>query len=85
MYDQNKQEKKMNQIRREKINATLTKLKECVSKLESVKDDEDDARDNLPPNLQNGDAYQQSEECSDALQDAIDGINEAIDELEKIT
>lgn len=75
----------MNQIRREKINATIDKIKECLSEFESIKDDEDDTRNNTPENLQSGEVYQKSEECSDAIQDAIDSINEATDELsEKI-
>ncbi len=75
----------MNQERRERIKKTVIKISECVGELESIKDEEDDSRDNIPENLQGGDAYQQSEDCSDALQDAIDSINEAGEKLGEIT
>jgi len=75
----------MNQERRKRISEAITNIRQNVSKLESIKDDEDDYRENIPENLQSGDAYQRSEECSDALQNAIDSIGEAADELDQIT
>ena len=74
----------MNKIRRKQINIIINKLNACVVELENIKDLEDESRDNMPENLQNGDAYYYSDECSDKLIEAIDSINDVISELDTI-
>ena len=56
----------------------------CSSDLDKIKDEEDDARDNIPENLQSGETYETSEECSDVMSDALDNINDAIENLNGI-
>ena len=74
----------MNQQRRTKTKAVIRRLNECIDDLSTIKEDEDDARDNIPENLQEGEAYHASEECSDKLEDAISWIKDVVDSLETI-
>lgn len=55
--------------------------------IDDVLQDEDDSRDNMPESLQDTDRYVISEGSSEAMQEAIDNLDEAInafadDELE---
>lgn len=74
----------MNAKRRKKIKDVIKRLSDCKDDLESIKEDEDEARDNIPEPLQNGDAYCESEECSDKIGDAISDIKDVVDSLENI-
>lgn len=74
----------MNKKRRQQIQEVIAKLEACDDELTSIKDDEDDARDNMPENLQESEAYCLSEGYSDKIDDAISYIKEATDALEEI-
>ncbi len=75
----------MNNERRKRIKKVITTLSECSSELESIKDDEDDARESMPENLQNSDRYEESENCSDVIGDAISDLDDIVNGLEEIT
>lgn len=77
----------MNNKRRKEIKnciATLHKTNSNVDVvLENLNDilmDEDYYRDNMPENLQGGIRYEESEEASDYLNDAISYLTDALDE-----
>jgi chromosome segregation ATPase len=74
----------MNNKRRQSIKAAIEQLESCAIDLESIKDEEDEYRNNMPENLQASDRYTASEECSDGIESAIDSINEAIEGLGNI-
>lgn len=74
----------MNRKRRKKITDVIESLNNCVSRLEDVKEEEDDSRSEIPENLQNGDSYIFSEECSDKIDDALEDIKGAVSTLEEI-
>ena len=74
----------MNKERRKQISAVIGRLSDCAGDFESIKDEEDESRENIPENLQSGDRYSESEECSGALEDAASGIQEIIDNIENI-
>lgn len=74
----------MNNERRKRIREVITQLNGCSSSLESIRDDEDDSRDSTPENLQNGEVYCFSEECSGKLEDAISDIQGVVENLENI-
>ena len=74
----------MNKERRKEILSVAEELQTCVGTLETIKDAEDEARENLPENFQSGDRYSESEECSDILSDAVDTLTEMIGNLENI-
>ena len=71
----------MNKQRRKLIDKAITKLEEIQTELESVKDDEEEAYDNLPESLQFGDRGEAMSEALDNLESAISGIEEAADYL----
>lgn len=74
----------MNKQRRQKIKEVITQLETCADNLEAVKSDEDEARENIPENLQDGEAYCTSEECSDKIEEAMSDIRAVIENLEDI-
>ncbi len=74
----------MNKTRRKKIDDVKGKLNACISELEVIRDEEDQTRENIPENLQDGEAYCLSEECSDKIDDAISDIQGAVSNLENI-
>lgn len=74
----------MNRERRNRLKEVITRLGACVDDLSSIKDDEDEARENTPENLQGGEAYCVSEEISDKIDDALSDIQEAVNTLEEI-
>ena len=55
-------------------------LRENSNKLEVIRDDEDDAREGI----KNPDHYEESENCSDIIEDAISDLDDVITSLEKI-
>lgn len=74
----------MNRERRKKIKEIANKLRDCSASLSSVKDEEDEARENIPENLQDGEAYCTSEEYSDKIEDAISDLDAVVENLEDI-
>ena len=75
----------MNNERRKRIREAIHDLSIVSSKLESIKDDEDDARAEIPENLESGEIYIESEKSSDIIGDAISELNEITKSLEEIT
>lgn len=74
----------MNKERRTKLKNAIGGLQKCYDDLDSIKYDEDEARENIPENLQGGDAYSESEQCSDTIEDALSDLQGVIDSLESI-
>lgn len=74
----------MNNRRRNQIKEVISQLEACADTLENVKNEEDDARENIPENLQDGEVYCTSEECSDKIEDAISDIRSVINNIEDI-
>jgi cell shape-determining protein MreC len=74
----------MNANRRKRLREILRKLEEAQSEIESVRDDEDEARDNMPESLQESDRYTFSAEASDAMDNAVGNVSEAISAIEEI-
>ena len=77
----------MNNKRRKEIKSCIVALCKTNSNidvvLETLNDilmDEDYYRDNMPENLQGGIRYEESEEASDYLNDAISYLTDALDE-----
>lgn len=68
----------MNNERRGRLRIIKTKLDDLYEQIESVKDDEEYAFDNMPENLQ----YSMRGEES---QDAVDALDEALEKLEEVT
>jgi flagellar biosynthesis chaperone FliJ len=76
----------MNNARRKEILAVAARLADLVSELESVRsdletirDEEQDYLDVMPESFQNGDKGQVSQSAIDNLEQAIDCVNDLID------
>ena len=50
-----------------------------------MKEEEDEARENMPENLWESERYEVSEECSQAMEDALDSLESAASSLSEIT
>lgn len=74
----------MNNARRQRIKTILSQIMALTDTLDNIKDYEDDARGNMPENLENSENYIKSEEYSDAIADAISDIKSAVTTLEEI-
>ena len=48
----------MNKNRRKKISVAVTELQKTLSDLENIKEEEDNARENMPENLENSEKFE---------------------------
>ena len=71
----------MNKERRKKIIDAIYKIEELV---QNILDEEQDAYDNMPENLQESENGMISEDAQESLDSAIDALEEAISYLEEI-
>lgn len=75
----------MNNKKRSKLREANNLLSQAVSLVEIVKDDEQDCLDNTPENFQSSDQYWNMETVVSCLEDAIDDIGSAIENIELAT
>lgn len=68
----------MNKLRRSKLSEAIVHLDSAIQIISDVRDDEQDAMDNIPENLQSSDMYND-------MENAVDTMEDAIDELENIS
>lgn len=71
----------MNRARRSRIDAIVSKLEELSADLGMLRDEEQEALDNVPESLQAGEAGQRMEEAVDTIESAISGVDDAVDHL----
>ena len=74
----------MNKRRRTELNSIIEILEDANSRLETVKDEEQEAHDNLPEGIQYSERGEQMEQYVDSMDEAYDSIQEAIDTLTEI-
>ena len=73
----------MNKKRREQLKMAIKLLDHSSDIVNSVSDEEQNAMDNMPENLQESDRYSDMEDAVDALQDALDSIDEAVSSIQE--
>ena len=73
----------MNKDRRKQIDDVIADLQEIQGTVESIMNNEEEYRDNIPENLQGSERYERAEEACDYLQEAYDGIDDVINSLEE--
>ena len=71
----------MNDKRRSGLKSAIDLLIRASEIVSSVKDDEEDALDNMPENLQASDRYEKMEDAVAALEEAEESIESAIDSI----
>ena len=74
----------MNNTRRKELSRAAEMLREAYSIIESCKDEEQDAYDNLPESFQYGDKGDEMQEYIDQMDEAMESIDEAADTIEEI-
>ena len=72
----------MNNTRRKEISKISSILEDAKLRLSVVIDEEQEALDNMPENLQGSERGCESEEALDSMNDALDSIDSAIEYLD---
>lgn len=72
----------MNNYRRKQIEKLTAQIEEII---ESLRDEEQEAFDNLPESLQSGERGEKMESAIDALDYAADDLQECLDHLSEAT
>lgn len=72
----------MNKIRRKALQEIYDKLSDLQEELETIKDEEDESRENMPENLQGSERYEQSETASGNIDEAMEYLSSACDSIE---
>ena len=67
----------MNKERRKSLREIQSKLDRLGQDLETLKEEEEEYRDNMPENLQESDRYQRADEVCDLLQEALESMDNA--------
>lgn len=71
----------MNKARRASISKIIAAIEAAKSDLEEIRNDEQDAMDNMPESFWESDRYMQMEEAVDNLEQALDDLDGAIDSM----
>lgn len=75
----------MNKARRAQIQRVSDSISNIIAEIETIRDEEDEARESMPENLVGSERYETSEVASDTLQDAIDLLEESVERLSEIS
>ena len=67
----------------ERLEATKDTLADIMAQVDALLDEEQEARDRYPDNLQSSEAYERSDAACDNLSEAVDRLTGAIDGLEE--
>ena len=73
----------MNKTRRKSLVEIASKLEDIKAEIEALRDEEQDYYDNMPENLQGSERGEIAESAVYAMECAMDGIENAIDNLEE--
>lgn len=71
----------MNKERRKQLDKAIAMLDEAKSIIESVRDEEQDAFDNMPESLQAGERGEKMESAISLMDEVIDEIDSSLDNL----
>lgn len=74
----------MNKARKHRLKSVKNQLATALDDINAILDEEDEARENIPENLQTSEQYEVSEEASDVMGNVSDLIQEAINAIEYI-
>ena len=69
----------MNEKRRQRLRGVLRMLSDAEAIVSAASDQESDALDNYPENLQGSERYERTEDAAENLDEALDRIGEARD------
>lgn len=75
----------MNKVRRTQIQRVSDWISNIIAEIETIREEEDEARESMPENLVGSERYETSEVASDTLQDTIDLLEESVERLSEIS
>lgn len=75
----------MNNPRRKKLAKLQEQIEELRMALEEVLEEEQEAFDNMPENLQYSEKGERAEGCISALEDAVSNLEEAVENIDTAT
>ena len=75
----------MNKVRRTQIQRVSDSISNIIAEIETIRDEEDEARESMPENLVGSERQETSEVASDTLQDTIDLLEESVERLSEIS
>jgi molecular chaperone GrpE (heat shock protein) len=75
----------MNKIRRKSLRDIIDQLEELKDALDTLKEEEEEYRDNIPENMQGSERYEIAEAACDNLDSAVDSLDEVISYIEEAT
>ena len=74
----------MNKQRRKQIDKILARLQDCIVELEQIRDDEQEAFDNLPEGLQYSERGEMMEEYISDIDDVLSNLEDCTSNLDDI-
>ena len=72
----------MNKLRRKQLDEVIAKIEEAKELLETLQEEEEEYRDNMPENLQGSEKYEMADEAVDNMSSAVDALDEAVSYIE---
>lgn len=75
----------MNNTRRKEIDKLTAQIEEIKEAIEALRDEEQEAFDNMPESLQDGERGERMQSAVEALEYAADDLQECLDHLSEAT
>ena len=75
----------MNKARRAALEKIATGIQQLIDELETLREEEEEYRDNMPENMQVSDKYVNAEEAISNMSDAADCLESAVSSIESAT
>lgn len=75
----------MNKVRRKRLTDAIAAIAEQLSNIEQIRDEEEQARENLPQSLQDSERGQEMALCIDTLEHQCSEIESALEEMRSYT
>ncbi|MCI6468167.1 MAG: hypothetical protein MSA90_22220 [Faecalicatena sp.] len=69
----------MNKVRRSKLEKIAEAITDLKEQLETLQEEEEEYRDNMPENLQGSERYEKADEACDNLYTAVSNLEDAVD------
>lgn len=73
----------MNNPRRKELQAIYALISEARYRLECVKGEEEEYRDNMPENLQTSEKYERADEVVGSLEETLDSLDTVLDAIDE--
>lgn len=75
----------MNRARRKLLEAAKEHITNALDIVREVHADEEEAKDNLPESLQNGEKGEKMQEAVDAMETIVDALEQAESDIDEVT